>query len=1053
MHSIVGWSLSFRLLVVPVAAATLGLGVLHLRDTPVDVLPEFAPTYVEVQTEALGLSAPEVEELITVPLERDLLAGVAGVDVIRSESVTGLSSITLVFDPGTDLFDARQLVQERLIQAHILPNVAKPPTMLQPLSSGSRVLMVGLSSDDLSLTQIGLLARWTIRPRLMGVPGVANVVLWGQREHQLQVQVDPQRLRDHGVSLQQVVSTTGNAQLVSPLSFLEASTPGTGGFIDTPNQRLQVRHILPIAKASGLARVPLDGANGNRKRLGDVAEVVEDHQPLIGDAIVDGRPGLILVVEKLPDTNTLDVTRDVEEALDLMRPGLSGIQIDATVFRPASFVEKAIDNLTVALVVGTLLLTLVLLALFFEWRAAAISLVTIPLSLVTAALVFSLRGETMNAIAFTGLLLAIGVVIDDAVTGVESVSRRLRERRGDPEGAVLNATAEVRGPLAYSTVIALLAVVPVFSLGGRAGDFFEPLVVTYALALLASTAVALTIAPALTLVMLGKSAPARRETPLLQRITPRYTAALSNVIGRPLPALGVAAAVGAVALVVTPLLGQSVVPSFNDRELVIHLNGAAGTSRSGMVRIVNQAGRELRSMPGVRNVGAHVGRAVMGDEVAGIGAGSIWVTVDPDAEYDATVARIEDVIEGYPGVESELVTYSAERIRAVGAVEDGNDGNRRTGDGLAALTGRDDPVVVRIYGKELGELRSKAAEVRELLLDVDGVVDPGVEVQFDEPTLEIEPNLTLARRHGIKPGDIRRAAAILVQGIEVGSLFEEQKVFDVMVMGVPEVRHSPTSVRNLLIDTPGGGQVRLSEVADVRIAPTPTVIRREATSRRIDVSAEVRGRDLGSVLEDVEARLAGIEFPLENHAEVLTESTEQQAADRRFLSFAAAAAIAILLLLQAAFGSWRLALLFSFSLPIALAGGLVGAVAVDRTLSLGALAGFLLLFAIAVRNGLLLVDRYQRLQLEGGEGPTPRLVLRGAQERLAPVVIAAVATAAALLPFLVLGDIPGHEIAHPMAAVALGGLVTTTLFALFVVPALYALHGPSDPLSAEADLT
>ena len=1053
MRSIVAWSLSFRLLVVPIAAATLVLGALHLRDTPVDVFPEFAPTYVEVQTEALGLSATEVEELITVPLERDLLSGVAGVDVIRSESVTGLSSITLVFDPGTDLFDARQLVQERLIQAHVLPNVAKPPTMLQPLSSGSRVLMVGLSSGDLSPTEMGLLARWTIRPRLMGVPGVANVVLWGQREHQLQVQVDPQRLRAHGVSLQQVVSTTGNAQLVSPLSFLEASTPGTGGFIDTPNQRLQVRHILPIAKASGLARVPLDGANGSRKRLGDVADVVEDHQPLIGDAIVDGLPGLILVVEKLPDTNTLDVTRDVEEALDLMRPGLSGIEIDAAVFRPASFVESAIDNLTVALIVGAVLLALVLLVLFFEWRAAAISLVTIPLSLVAAALVFSLRGETMNAIAFTGLLLAIGVVIDDAVTGVENVSRRLQDRRRDPERAVLDATAEVRGPLAYSTVIALLAVVPVLFLGGRAGDFFEPLVVTYALALLASTVVALMIAPALSLLVLGGSVPARREPPFLQRIAPRYDGALSKVIGRPLRAVGVAAALGALALVVTPLLGQSVVPSFNDRGLVIHLDGAPGTSRPGMVRIINQAGRELRSLPGVRKVGAHVGRAVMGDQVAAIGAGSIWITVDPDADYDATVDRIEEVVDGYPGVESELVTYSAERIRAVGEVEDGEGGSRGTGDGLASLTGRDDPVVVRIYGKELGELRRKAAEVREILLEVDGIVDPGVEVQVDEPTLEIEPNLSAARRHGIKPGDIRRAAAILVQGIEVGSLFEEQKVFDVVVTGVPEVRHSPTSVRNLLIDTPDGSQVRLSDVADVRIAPTPTVIRREATSRRIDVSAEVHGRDLGSVVDAVEARLAGIEFPLEYHAEVLTESTEQQAADRRFLGFAAAAAIAILLLLQAAFGSWRLALLFSLSLPFALAGGLIGAVVIDRTLSLGALAGFSLLFALAVRNGLLLVNRYQRLQLEGGEGPTPRLVLRGAQERLAPVVIAAVATAAALLPFLVLGDVPGHEIAHPMAAVALGGLVTTTLFALFVTPALYALFGPSDPLGAEADLT
>lgn len=1030
MRSLVAWSLSFRLVVLPVAAALLVFGVVQLRDTPVDLLPEFSPTYVQIQTEALGLSATEVEEMITVPLERDLLNGVAGVDTIRSESVLGLSSITLLFEPGTDLYDARQLVQERLIQAHILPNVAKPPTMLQPLSVQSRVMMVGLYSDALSPTELGLLARWTVRPRLLGVSGVANVVIWGQREHQLHVQVDPDRLRANGVTLQQVISTAGNAQLVSPLSFLEASTPGTGGFIDTPNQRLQVRHILPIADSSGLAEVPFDGAAGSSMRLGDVAEVVEHHQPLIGDAVVAGRPGLILVVEKFPDANTLEVTRDVEDAFAALRPGLAGVEIDSAVFRPATFIETALDNLLLALIAGSVLLGLVLLALLLDWRAVVVTLATAPLSLVAAALVLSLRGETIDAVAFAGLVVAIGVVIDDALVGVANVRRRGGRR------TLLEATVEARTPLAYATAIVLLAVVPVLFLEGDVGDFFGPLALSWVLAVLASTLVALTVAPALSDV-LGVGEGGVREHPLQRRATRTHGVVLSQVLARPVPVLGAAVALGVAGLALTPFLRQGVVPSFQERELLIHANGVPGTSRPAMVRIATQAARELEEIPGVRNVGAHVGRAVMGDQVVGANAGTLWVTIDRDAPYDATVDRVRAVIDDYPGLDRELLTYSTERIRAVGAVEGGT--ASRADDSLSALRGAGDPLVVRVYGKELPVLRDKAEEVRELLLGIDGVEEPRVELQVEEPALEIEPSLAAASRHGIKPGDIQRASAILVQGIEVGSIFEEQKVFEVMVTGVPELRHSPEAVRELLIDTPDGGQVPLREVADVRVTANPTVIRREATSRRIDVSAGVSGRDLDGVIGDVETGLARVEFPLEYHAEVLTASTEQRSADLRFLSFVVAAAVGILLLLQAAVGSWRLALAFFALLPFALLGGVLAALVDGRALSLGAFAGFLLVLAIAVRHGLLLIQRHQR-----GEQDAP-------QAGLWPSLVTVVAIVAALLPFLVVGGIAGYEIAHPLAVVALGGLVTSTLFVLLVVPALCALFAPDRSHPGELD--
>ena len=429
MRWIVGSSLRFRGLVVALAVAILALGITQLRDMSVDVLPEFGPTTVEVQTEALGLSAPEVEQLITVPMEQDLLNGVAFLDDIRSESVPGLSRILMIFEPGTSIFRARQAVAERLTQAHALPNVSKPPQMLQPVSSTNRVLMVGVSSQSTSAIEMSVLARWTIVPRLMGVPGVANVAIWGQRDRQLQVQVDPERLRDRNVSLSQVIESTGNALWFSPLSFVEASTPGTGGFIDTANQRLGIQHFSPITTAATLSQVALEDTNGRRLQLGDVASVVENHQPLIGDAVVKNGRGLVLVVEKFPDASALDVTRGVEDAINSMRPGLSGLEFDTTVYRPASYIDKAISNVRLALIAAAVLLALVFTAFLGRWRAAVVGLVTIPLSIITGALVLYALGKTMNAMVLAGLVAALVLVIDEAVVDIDNITRRLRRHR------------------------------------------------------------------------------------------------------------------------------------------------------------------------------------------------------------------------------------------------------------------------------------------------------------------------------------------------------------------------------------------------------------------------------------------------------------------------------------------------------------------------------------------------------------------------------------------------------------------------------------------------
>jgi CzcA family heavy metal efflux pump len=1055
IRAIVRSSLRFRLLVVGIAAGIMVVGAVQLRDAPVDVLPEFSPPYAEIQTEALGLSAEEVEQLITVPLEADLLNGVQGVEVIRSESVPGLSSIVLVFEPGTDVYKARQLVQERLTQAHALPNVSEAPTLLQPLSSSSRVLMIGLASDKLTPIQRSVIARWTVRPRLMGVPGVANVAIWGQRDQQLQVQVDPENLRDKGVTLNQVIKTTGNAQVVSPLSFLEGSTPGTGGFIDTPQQRLQVRNVLDkLADPDQLGKVPVE-ETGGRLRLTDVADIRIGHQPLIGDAVVGDSDGLLLVVEKFPGASTLEVTEGVEEALDELEPGLAGLRTDTSVFRPATLIGNAIDNLRLMLIIAGVLLALIVAAFLLRWRTVLIALVTIPVSLVAAALVLELLGETFNAISFAGLAVAVVVVIDDAVVSVENVARRLRQRRAEggdePVGqVVLEASHEMRSPLTYATLIALLAIVPVAVMEGRPGAFLEPLALSYALAVGAAMLVALTLTPALSLVLFSRGSPGVGEPPLVRRIAVPYSAALSRFMRRPRTALIAVGAAVVVGLAALPLMGTSLIPSFKDRDVLVRLDGEPGTSNPRMTAVATALSRELRAIPGVDNVGAHVGRAKTGDQIVDVNSSELWVAIDSDADYDATVASIEDVVARTRGVQHDVVTYSSQRIRDVGALDDGD--NPVDGNGLNVLTGTENPLVVRVYGQDLDTLRRQAKRVQRLVSRVDGVVDPRVELPVMHPTIEIETDLARARRFGVKPGDVRRAEGTLLQGIQVGSIFEQQKVFDVIVQGVPATRENVASVRNLLIDGTGGGHLRLGQVADVRIAPTPIVIERDAVSRHLDVVADVSGRDLGSVATDIENRLANVTFPLEYHAEVLQETTGEEIDSTQMIAFAVAAAIAAFLLLQAAFRSWRLALPVFVILPVALVGGVLAALIAGAELSLGSFIGFLALFALATRTGVLLISHLQGLEREGASFG-PDLVERGARERLAPIATTAAATAAVMLPFVVAGTMPGLEVVHPMAVVVLGGLVSSTLLSLFVLPALFLRFGGGEPkLSPEEEL-
>jgi CzcA family heavy metal efflux pump len=1022
---IIGSSLEFRALVVAGAAALVLLGGFQARKMPVDVFPEFRKPVVEVQTEALGLSAEEVEALITLNLE-ELLSGVPWLESIRSESVIGLSSIVLTFERGTDLVKARQMVQERLTLAYALPNVSATPTLLQPLSSTSRLMMVGVTSDEIEETELSLLARWTMKPKLVGVPGVANVAIWGQRLREMQVQIDPVRLRDARLTQEDIIGAVGNSLWITPLSFLRGSSPGTGGFIDNHNQRLSVHHKMPIFMPEDMAQVPVTPQHllltGKKMALGEVAEVTYSHPQLIGDAYVNGGTGMLLVIEKFPSANTLEVTRGVEEALAELKRGLPGVELNTSVFRLATYIEESVDNLTTALMIGGFLVVLVVGAFLFNWRSTLISVIAVPVALLSAIAVLSLTGATINTMILAGLVVALGVIIEDAIVTVDRLMGRLREHEGgDPSLAalILQTTTETRGSAMYATIIVLLAVLPIFFMGGDVGAFFEPLAIAYLLAVLAAVVVGATLTPALCLMLFRRSSLRIVESPIAVTLRNAHEALLRRVAAAPRAALAVGAVLIVAGIAPWPWLGQSLLPPLKENDVVVNWTTPPGTSYPETFRITSRVSQELEALPGVRDVSAHIGRAITGDQVVGIHSAQIWVGLEPDADFDEVLARVRETVDGYPGVDRSVHGYLRETVGAI-------------------LTGERTPIVVRIFGHDRAVLRGLAEEVRAALSGIDGLVELRAVDQIEEPQVRVAVDLEAARRANVNPGEVRRSSSTVFSGLTVGFLFEEQKVFDVRVWSPPEVRESLTDLEDVLVEKSDRHHVRLGDVAEVSVVPVPTVIKHYGVAPYMDVVAGVAGRDLGAVSEDVARRLDRVNFPLEYHASILGEFTERRSAQGRLIWVSATALIGILLLLQACFGSWRLALTAFLALPASVAGGVLAALASGGGISLGSIVGFLAVLGIAVRNSILLVSHYQRLERHGMPFGL-ELVIRGVRERFTPIIASSAAIVAALLPILLIGQVAGLEIVHPISIVVIGGVIASTLVTLLVVPAMYLI--------------
>jgi Cu/Ag efflux pump CusA len=640
-----------------------------------------------------------------------------------------------------------------------------------------------------------------------------------------------------------------------------------------------------------------------------------------------------------------------------------------------------------------------------------------------------------------GMVIALGDIVDDAIIDIENVVRRLRIHRetgGTRSTArvILDASLEVRSAIVYATLIEIAAVIPIFFLTGLSGSFFRPLVTAYALALGASMLVALTVTPALSLIFFRKEGSlSHRESPLVPPLKRGYESILKRIVEQPRWAYSGVAVMTVLGIALAPFLGQSLLPEFKERDFLMHWLTKPGTGQPEMVRITEQVNAELLTIPGVRNAGSHIGQALLMDEVVGIEFGENWISVDPSVDYDETVARVQEVVNGYPGLFRDVLTYLKERIREV-------------------LTGSSEAITIRIFGPDLQLLREKATELNEKLGNIPGVIENHVEFQADIPQIRVEVDLEKAQIFGLKPGDVRRAASYLIAGEEAGDIFSAGRAYDVQLWSIPELRQSLTDVEDLLIDTPTGSQVHLSDVADVTVVGVPNIIHHENLARNLDVGANIDGsRDLGAVVADVEAALAEIEWPNEFHPELLGEFAERQDASRVLYLFAVVAAIGVLLLLQASFNSWRLAILSFLTLPIALVGGVIAAFIAGGDLSLGSLIGFFTVLGIVARNGIMLISHYQHLEHEEGMPFGIDLVLRGARERVVPILMTVLTTGLALIPLIVRGEIPGQEIELPMGHVILGGLITATLLNLFVVPSLYLRFAKTETDYVPAEAT
>jgi CzcA family heavy metal efflux pump len=1036
LQGLVNWSLRNRVVVVALAVLLLGAGLYAARQAPLDVFPEFTPPQVVIQTEAPGLSPTQVEQLVTLPVEA-AVNGVPGLDVLRSQSIQGLSVVTVIFQEGTDLYRARQQVAERLAElAGQLPAGVRAPRLAPLTPATGRLLTVGFTAPRLSPMRLRDRIQWHVRPRLLAVRGVAQVTLYGGEVRQFQVQVRPAVLAAHGLTVTDLLEATRQASGVRGAGFLEGV-----------NQRLTLRVEAQARSATALGGAVITTAEGNPVRLGDVARVTEGAEPKFGDGAVNGRPGVVLIAYKHFGGDTVEITDRVEAELERLRPALEreGIRYHPALFRQASFIDQAVGNVTESLLLGAALVAVVLFVFLFNLRTAVISLTAIPLSLLGAVGLLRVFGVSLNTLTLGGLAIAVGEVVDDAIIDVENISRRLREnaRLEHPRPAaavVLLASLEVRGAVVYATFIVALVFVPVFFLTGLQGRLFAPLGYAYVLAVLVSLAVALTVTPALSLLLLPRAGGAL-EPPLLRWLQGGYERLVRRLDREAPLALAVMVVLVFAAGWAWHSFGGEFLPELREDHFVVHMRGVPGTSLGQSMASGRQATRALRRLPEVRSVAQQAGRTELGEDTWGVDYSELEVDLRPlEAEEAEEVQRaINDVLKDQAGFSFEVLPFLTERIKET-------------------LSGSAAAVAVKIYGDDLEALDQAAQDIARVLEAVPGQADVRPESQTGAPELVIRVRAEEAARRGLRRTHILDAVHTAYQGAEVGQVYEGNRIIDLVVILDPRERTDPAAVGELWLSVPEGktpttdaapagpgseypappgGRVQLKQVADIFLEDGRWLVAHEGGVRRQVVTCNVRGRDVESFVAEAERRVRRLRLPAGVSYVFTGEHEAKQTAQRELLLVGLAAGAGILLLLWLAFGSVGRLLLILANLPFALVGGVAAVYLRGGVLDVGALIGFVTLFGITLRNGIMMVSHWQHLHEVEGVPWGPDLVFRGARERLAPVLMTALVTALGLLPIALGSGQAGREVEGPMALVILGGLVTSTAINVLLLPLLY----------------
>jgi CzcA family heavy metal efflux pump len=1004
-------------------------GGITAKNLPVDVFPDLNRPVVTIMTEAEGLAPEEVETLVTLPLET-AMNGATGVERVRSSSAPGLSIVYVEFAWGTDIYTDRQIVNEKMGQVTAQMPEGVTPTLAPISSIMGEIMLISVSSksgktDPMELRTI---ADWVIRPRLLSVAGVSQVIAIGGGRKQFQVLIDPQKLRQFGVTTEEVTNAVQQSNINT-----------TGGWIERGGKEYLVRNLGRAVTPKDIAATAVESRNGVAVTVGHVAQVIEGEQIKRGDASAGGAPAVILNVQKQPGANTLTLTETVDKAIAEVRASLpEDVVVNEHQFRQAEFIETSIHNVFEALRDAGIIVTIVLFLFLLNFRTTFITIMAIPLSFLVTALVFKQFDISVNTMTLGGMAVAIGELVDDAIVDIENVFRRLREnvhaeRKRPALQVIYEASREVRNSIVFATIIVALVFVPLFALSGMEGRLFAPLAISYIVSLFASLLVSLTVTPVLASYLLPKSKAinhVEKDSPLVRWLKARDEKLLHWTLKHPTPILVGAGVLFLAAMATTPFMGREFLPPFNEGSYVISMLAQPGTSLEESGRVGTAAEKLLMQVPEVREVGRRTGRAELDEHAEGVHSSEIDVQLEQESgrSKEVVVAEMREKLKGLPGVSVSIGQPISHRLDHL-------------------LSGVRAQLAVKIFGTDLPTLRAKAEQVRQTMAGVEGVVDLNIEKLVEIPQVQIKLNREALARYGLQSGTVSEALETAMLGRTVGAVLEGQRSYDVVVRFNDAARNDLSAIRSMLIDTPGqggaeGAKIPLSSVADITESFGPNAIVRENVQRRIVISANVAGRDLSSVVQEIQTKVkANVEMPTGYYVEYGGQFEAQQSASRLIMALSVFSLIAIYLTLQLALGHPRAAAQVMVNIPLAIIGGIIAVYATGGVLSIASLVGFISLFGITSRNGIMMIAHYIHLMKEEGEDWTEQMVIRGTLERLVPVLMTALTAGLALIPLAIAAGAPGKEILQPLAVVVLGGLITSTLLDQVVTPALFWKYG------------